>query len=412
MRRNILSLVIANALFGLAFGVFDLAFPLFLKDSGVSLEGIGLVMAAGAVMNFLLVVYGGRLADLMGRKRVYVGSFIALAAVNAATPLVPQVAYLAVIKTLHAALVSARMALRGVLVYESVAVDRFTRVFGQLVGMETGCHALGYLCVSAGGTLTYQGLFAVAAVALTAGAVLFWRMFRDNPAVAAGETVRLSLRGVFRFDLHRQLYLIIAAGLLFEMGIGMSHTLWPLYFRDKFDGPWAADLSGFESWLQAAWPWAAEVWTGAGRGAKFALVSLIAIFHRFLMGASMFLVAPMLRRHRKWLYVGCLVMQGAMIASPAVLDWAVGSFILVAIAWVTHDIVGAAVWYPIRERYIQQFSRPDRRATDVAKANALMVLGMVFGQALAGPVMVIDPAAPFFAGGALILAASAILLAL
>ena len=83
-----------------------------------------------------------------------------------------------------------------------------------------------------------------------------------------------------------------------------------------------------------------------------------------------------------------------------------------AVVWVAHDIIGASIWYPIQERFIQQFSRPDRRGADVAKANALMALGAIAGQALAGPLMSLEPALPFFVGGAMIALASLILIPL
>ena len=130
MGRNVWALVVANCLFGLSFGIYELAFPLFLDDCGIRVETIGLVLAAGAAVNFLIVIYGGRLADLFGRKRIYGGAFLVLAAASAATPLVPRVAYLAVLKALQQACVSLSRSLRGVLAYESVAVDVFTRVFG------------------------------------------------------------------------------------------------------------------------------------------------------------------------------------------------------------------------------------------------------------------------------------------
>jgi hypothetical protein len=48
----------------------------------------------------------------------------------------------------------------------------------------------------------------------------------------------------------------------------------------------------------------------------------------------------------------------------------------------------------------------------VAKANALMALGAIAGQALAGPLMSWEPALPFLVGGAMITLASLILIPL
>jgi len=417
VRRNVLILVVVECLFGLSFGVYELAFPLFLDDNGVRIETIGLVLAAGAAVNFLIVVHGGRLADRFGRKGIYGLNYLALGVVSAATPLVPHVAYLTVLKTLQQACTSLSRSLRGVLVYESVKVERFTRVFGQVVGLETTCHTLGFACVGfagigTGAALSYRGLFLIGGAALAAAAILFAVLFREVRVSAPTEVVRLSLRTLFAFDLHHKLYLIIAAGFIIGVGFGISHAVWMLYFRRQLEGPWAGDLAGFDAWLRAVWPRLAAVWTGGEQGAQFALISLIAILHRLMMGVPMFFLAPLLTRRFKGLYVAAMAVQGLVIAAPAVVDWTTGSFLLVTVAWVIHDMLGASVWVPIQERFIQQYSRPQRRAADVAKAKALMALGLVLGVALAGPVMAVDPALPFFVGGGLISLASLILIPL
>jgi hypothetical protein len=296
-----------------------------------------------------------------------------------------------------------------------VPAERFTRIIAQLVGLENTSHAAGYACIAAvglaGGAMSYQTVFVISGAALALGATVFLSLFRETPRVPAAGGTYLSLRTVFRLDLHAKLYLIIAAGFIFTMGIAMSHALWMLYFRQKLQGPWAENLAGFRDWLGAVWPGPAGA-AGEGRGAEFALIGLVAVFHRLLLGVPMLLIAPLLRGRFKWLYVGGLVIEGAMIAAPAVADWLFGSFVLVAVVWVAHDIIGASIWYPVQERYIQQFSRPDRRGADVAKANALMALGAVAGQALSGPLMAWEPALPFFIGGAMICLASLILIPL
>lgn len=417
MRQNLVGLLVANCLFGLAFGIYELAFPLFLDDVGVRPSAIGLVLAAGAAVNFLIVVYGGRLADRLGRKGIYGSTFLALGAAMAATPLVPHIAFLTVVKTLQQASCALSRSLRGVMVYESVAVERFTRTFGQIVGLENCCHTLGFACVGfvglgAGATLSYEGLFLIGTAALVVAAAAFFLLFRERAAAAPRPAVRLTLRDLVRLDLHRKLYLIIAAGFIIGVGFGISHGLWMLYFRRHLAGPWAGELAGFDAWLRGAWPALAAAWTGGDRGAQFALISLVAVAHRLMMGVPMLVLAPLVRSRVKGLYVGAMAVQGVAIAAPGVADWLTGSFLLVTATWVIHDMVGAAIWVPIQEGFIQKFSRPERRAADVAKAQALMALGFVAGVALAGPVMAADPALPFVVGGGLISLASLILLPL
>ena len=417
MRRNLASLVVANCLFGLAFGVYELAFPLFLDDRGVRLESIGLVLAAGAIVNFLIVVYGGRLSDLRGRKGVYAAGFLVAGLTNAATPFAPHVAVLAVLKTLQQAGVSIRQSLRGVLVYEAVAAERFSRVFGQMTGLEVICQTAGFACVGMVGlgptaVLSYRGLFAISAAALAVGMAVFLACFRETRPANVPDLGRLSLRDLLARDLHPKLYLIIASGFIFCIGLTANHALYPLYFRQRLDGPWAADLEAFEGWLRAAWPWAARVWAGGDDGGRFALVSLLAAVHRLGLGIPMFVMAPLIRRRFKGFYVGCLALGGVLTLAVGLVDWTTGSFLAVAIVWPLHDLAGASIWFPIQERFIQEYSRPERRATQVAKVRALMALGLVIGTALAGPLMAVDPALPFTAGGGLIVLASLILLAL
>jgi MFS family permease len=55
LKRNLIALVIANCLFGLSFGVYDLAFPLLLSDIGASTITIGQVLAVAGVINFLII---------------------------------------------------------------------------------------------------------------------------------------------------------------------------------------------------------------------------------------------------------------------------------------------------------------------------------------------------------------------
>ena len=305
MRRNVLALILVNCLFGVAFGVYELAFPLYLDDVAVRLETIGLVLAAGAAVNFFIMIYGGWLTDRFGRKGIYGGNLLALAAATAATPLAAHVAVLALLKTVQRTCVSLDRTLRGVLLYESVPPERFTRRFGQIAGLEASVHGLGFLCVGflcvgSAAVLSYRGVFWISAVALVAGAMVFLVLFRERYHPAPPEQqVRLTLRRVFTLDLNPKLYLIIAAGFLAMLGFGVSHGLWMLYFRQQFDGPWAGDLAAFDAHLHRVWPALASVWTAGGQGAQFALISLIAVVHRLLMGVPMVLVAPLLTGPRQ-----------------------------------------------------------------------------------------------------------------
>jgi hypothetical protein len=417
VKRNVWALVISGSLFGLAFGIYDLAFPLFLDATGVSLESIGLVLAAAALVNFFLMVYGGRVSDVFGRTGVYGGTLAVCAAANAVTPWAPHVAAQAVLKTLYTAGTTIRGSLRGVLIYESVGAGRFGNLFGRLVGLEVIFQTVGFACVGmvgvgGGATLSYRGVFALSAAAFAVGAAVFFAFFRDRPAAERERAGLLSLRSVFALDLHPKLYFIVVSGFIFSIGLTASHAMWVLYFRRQLDAQWPEYAAGFGDWLARVWPWAASVWTSGDRGPLYALVSLLAIIHRAALGIPMFLVAPLIRRRVKFWYVACLALSGVMTAAVALADWLAGSFLLVAILWPLHDLAGASIWYPMQERIVQHYSRPEQRGTQVAKVRALMAVGAIVGTGMAGALMAASPALPFFVGGVLILLSSLILLPL
>ena len=101
--------------------------------------------------------------------------------------------------------------------------------------------------------------------------------------------------------------------------------------------------------------------------------------------------------------------------SAGACDMFFDSFWLVAGVWCLHDLVGSSVWYPIQERYVQLFARPESRGADVAKVAALTTLGSVIGIALAGHVMDFSaglPALPFLVGGGICCLSSLILIRL
>ncbi len=417
MNRNLWTMVATSALFALAFAVYELALPLFLDDHDLELETIGWVMAAGAAANFLIIIYGGRLADLLGRRGVFSAAHVACALTSFVTPLAPHAVAQTLLKSLQGAGASIRGIVRSVLVYETVGLERFSRVFPRLVGLEVCFQTFGFLCVGLVGTgpeavLSYRGLFAIGGTAMALAGLVFWTGFREPPAPELPARGRLSLRGVFAPDLHPKLYLIVASGLLFSIGLATSHTLWALYFRKQLAGPWSADLAAFNTWLARAWPGAADAGPAGEGGSAFALIGLLAIAHRLCLGVPMFLVSPLIRSRFKAFYIGCLALGGAMTLMVGVVDWAGGGFLPVALIWPLHDVAGASIWFPIQERFIQQYSRPEQRGTQIAKVRALTSLGLVIGAGLAGALMSIDLALPFAVGGWLILMASLLLLPL
>ena len=276
---------------------------------------IGYVIAAGAIVNFLMVVYGGRLSDFVGRKGLFGGSQIVFGAANAAMPFLPQIGWMTALKMTKSASSAVRGSLRSVLVFESVWAERFARMFGRLAGLETTANAVGYgmmafIIIVLVLMVTVGYLFLIAAVCLVLAGTVFLVFYREPPVPAKGEVIRLGLRDVFRFDLHRKMYVVIGAQGLFNVGTGISHTLWVVYLVNKLKGPWNPTLVEFQNWLGTYWHTldAPEPKKTALMAA--AIVSLVAAVHKIVGGTSMTLFAPLLKGHFKALFIGFLLTRG------------------------------------------------------------------------------------------------------
>ena len=70
MKRNFVVLLAVSVLFGLAFGVYELALPLFLKSRGFSPVAGSLVFAVPALCAILMRLSAGHASDRLGRKGV------------------------------------------------------------------------------------------------------------------------------------------------------------------------------------------------------------------------------------------------------------------------------------------------------------------------------------------------------
>jgi len=87
--------------------------------------------------------------------------------------------------------------------------------------------------------------------------------------------------------------------------------------------------------------------------------------------------------------------------------------------WLLHDLLGAGIWLPIQQRYIQRYARPESRGADVSKSLGLMQLGNVLGPFIAAALPTCLPAnsvatysAPYVVSGVVVALSSLLLIRL
>ena len=363
MRRNAATILSVSVLFGIALGLYEYAFPWFLRGEGIDQKHMGAIYSASLVAMYLLRIYAGNHSEALGRKRFYTG---ALAACGLATAIGPVYAGIGGLltrgmaqlsfKTVREGAVAVREAMHPVLIFENlkarftdvVAKSRSVDFLGQSAGKLAG-GALVALAVIAG--VRAEGVTLVAAGALLlCGAVIFHCGFREA-GFRPGAKQKLTLAELLPFGLPRELVLIAVAGFVFNFGLFTSHTfVLSTWFVDKF-------------------------------AASQAQNGVILALHRLSLGLPLFFSGRVLLARPKWnlkpIFIGTIVGEGLLIAASAVVPRPY--FLAAVVIWLFHDIVGAGIWMSIQEYYIQRFAREGSRGLDVSRVQAFASMGRVFG---------------------------------
>lgn len=76
--------------------------------------------------------------------------------------------------------------------------------------------------------------------------------------------------------------------------------------------------------------------------------------HRISLGLPMLFVGQFVRRASRSLYVAFMGYEGLALMASALIP----NFTWATAVWLTHDLVGAAVWLPIQKTWMQQFAKP------------------------------------------------------
>ena len=391
------TLIFVSISFGLAFGVYDLLLPLFWKSRGISFPTMGTIFAVAAAIVFVLRIYAGQLSDVFGRKLFYTISLAVSCVANLATPIFPNLLAQNALKTSREAATTVRDTMHSTLLYERDAPG-FMRSLGITRGAEYACHGFGSLAAgilaalatTSAGQTDYRVPFAFSAGLVLAATVAFAFFYKELPSAGAAIPVRASmtLREIFKPRLPRKLWLLVAFAFAFETGLWATHCyIMPIYMKQLLAS--AIQLTPAKEILG---------------------VAVILMFHRLTSGVPMMLIAPRLRRNLKGLFITFVFFEGVALAATPL----IGNAWLAIGVWLTHDLLGAGIWSPIHQAYIQKYSRPESRGSDVSKVLALGQLGSIVGPILATVLLTAGypMGAPFLVGGVIVALSAIILLRL
>lgn len=384
MSRNIWTLLVVSALFGMAGGIYEFVLPFFLKDIKLSYFGMALIYAIPFPFIYLMRVYVGDLSDFFGRKIFYSLSLGVGSVATFLTPFAPGTLLQMGMKTARDSTLPVREAMHSLILYEEDQ-SRFTKFIGRTRGAEfffLGIGSLISLYLMKGRQWQSTALM-IAGGLLLAAFVIFATALRE-PRFHRRQMQSRGLGGIFSVALPPKLALLTLFGFVFNMGLSISHTFYmPLFFKEKF-----GVLAG---------------------------VAVVMAIHRFTLGVPLFFAGRHLERHPKAIYIATVTVEGGAICIAGM----IGSFYAAASVWLLHDLLGAGIWTPIQQRYIQEFARPESRGADVSKSLGLMQLGNVLGPFIAAALLTIIPlppmvvfSLPFIVSGALVALSSLILIPL
>lgn len=379
MNKNVKVLLAVSVLFGLALGIYEFIFPLFLNDRHISFQNMGIIFSLSSIAMFFIRIHAGQLADVHGRKKFYSLALFGSAIVNILTPFTVRVSFQTILKSLREACANVQDSVNSVALFENTKA-KFMNFFGKTLGSQWIFQGLGAL--AAGillGIFGYRNTFFFTAGLIFLAFFIFTFMFSDS-GFQKGNSVAVPLRKLYAIDFSRPLMVIMIANFIFNIGMGCTHSfIMPLFFLDKF---------------------------AVSKGT----VSVIMALHRLTLGLPMLFVGFFIRdgMDLKRIYIWFMAIEGIALAASAI----VPNFMAATIVWLAHDLIGAAFWSPIQQTFIQKFARSESRAYDVSKVAAFSSLGLIIGPLIAGSLANISISVPFFAGGLMMVVSAMVLVAL
>lgn len=372
MSRNLWLILGVSLLFGISTGIYEFVLPYFLQAHHISFQQMGWIFALASLAMVLARIYMGGLADRWGRKHLYAWALAVCGGATALAAPLPALLWQLLLKTLRETAALTRETIYPIILYEEGQAGFLDRI-GKFRGMEYLFQAggtllagilIGRLSVAGGiSNAAYQLTLVIAGSAVLLGSLIWtacfqekWRPDRQRP---------LPLRELFSFNLHPNLQLLAISGIIFAFGMQLSHSFYlPLFFKERFGQPPT-------------------------------VVYTIMVIHRITIALPLLVVGNLpLKNFRAW-YIFGLLIEGATLGVSALLK----PFMLSAVIFLLHDLVGAGIWSPIQATLIQRYSRNATRGIEVGKVLAWSSLGGVLGPIAAGWLAGIHSTLPFLFSG-------------
>lgn len=364
--RNFWTLMFVSGFFGIAIGLYDFALPYYMKERGISYEGMGFVFAISFFFVLFLQVYSARLSDISGRKPFYSVSLFFSSIFNFFTPLSAKISILTLLKTLRETAAAIQDTIGSVILYECVSRQRYLFLVGRTAGLNFFFQGAGIFAAGVLMTKSYNLPFFFAGGIIFLSFIIFDFGLVEKKSEEVEAPVMTNL-GV----LNKELALLTISGFIANLGVSLSHTqMMPLFFSVKY-------------------------------GVRENWVAILLALHRISFGLPMIFTGSWLKgkwlklENLKWLYILFLTLQNIAISATAYMP----TFLWAAGVWLIHDVIGASVWAPVRSTLLQHFSRDETRAFQIATVGALSNIGWVLGPIIAGYLANIDISLPFFMSG-------------
>lgn len=375
MNRDVKTIALVSAIFGLCTGIYGMIFSLYLDNLKIPLYTMGIIFSVSGLLGFLVTILLGAQSDLWGRKIVYSASLLGASISSLLVPTLRDAWQLALSKIGEDVAVKSRTAVHPTLIYEHTR-SAYAKAISRVQGVEltlnaTGCLIAGYTLV----LLDFQGSFIALGLMLILALAIFQNVREpDRPIIG-----RRSLRETYRFDISRQLRILCAFNLVHGIGFGICHSvfIYTLFFLKKF----AIDPI---------------------------LLSIILGVHHFTFGLPLLIVSRYLGRPGVN-YKNVFILGNLLTGLPHIATALIPSLMPATLIWFIHDSLGAALYVPAQHTLTQAYSRDESRGKDVNMTSAFNSIGLVIGPAIGGYLAAIDISLPFLIGGMVLSCATAVI---
>lgn len=369
MNANIRVLFAVGLLSALVMGVFELLFPLYLQQRGVSLIDMGLIFGISTLVLSFFGVFLGETGDVYGRKRIYLASSTLSVIAKGMFPFSAAKLEILANKFIHDLQEALRNSVHNIMLYEN-SRRTYSRFLSWFTASNFVLQAIGSISFAA--LLAYLGysgcFFLLAGVEAVKLSIML--SYREDGRRTQGR--RISLREAYSFRFHRDLKVLSACSAIGGLGFGIAHGfLLPLYFMGKY-------------------------------GLDTSQISIVTAVHRLA-----FLTTPLAdgfirRLGTRRTYMFSLLAYVFSFLTVGFITFPVPVFVAV---FIVHDLLGGGIGMTAMSVMVQNLAPDGRRGREVNAFNALQAPSSVAAPMIAGVLAAASWDYIFIAGGLLYVAA-------